>query len=351
MTIIGGLDIHRAQITFDYVDTETGELCMGQVRPATRESWRAWLEQRFGGRSDVKLAVEGCTGWRFVVEEMQRAGVEPHLAEPADTSSLRGPKQRAKTDKKDARLLRELLCQQRLPESWIAPPHVLEVRSLVRLYVSLMAEKRTWQMRIQAQLYHQGVPPVLDLLTIDGRAAMAAAELSQAGRQMVETALSMIDFLDQQIIPLRAQLQSLARRLPGAKALTAHYGIGALTSVVIWAELGDCSRFRHAKQVVRLAGLDVTVWSSDGKRSAGHLAKQGSPLLRWALFEAAKTWARPKAPEHQYYEDVRHRLGGKAPALSVARKLIKRCYHSLRELGAEAMAPAAEPEEPAKKVA
>ena len=95
MTIIGGLDIHRAQITFDYLDTQTGEVCTGQVRPATRQSFRFWLVQRFGARADVKLAVEGCTGWRFVVEEMQRAGIEPHLAEPADTSSLRGPKKRA----------------------------------------------------------------------------------------------------------------------------------------------------------------------------------------------------------------------------------------------------------------
>jgi len=341
MTIIGGLDIHRAQITFDYLDTETGEVCTGQIYPATRESWRAWLQQHFGARPDVKLAVEGCTGWRFVVEEMLRAGIEPHLAEPADTSSLRGPKRRAKTDKADARLLRELLCQQRLPESWIGPPHLLEVRSLGRLYVSLMAEKCAWQMRIHAQLFHQGVPPIAGLLTRDGRAAMAAAELSEAGRQMVSTAVSTIDFLDQQIIPLRAQLQSLARRLPGVRALTAHYGIGGLSGVIIWAELGDCSRFSHSDQVVRLAGLDVTVWSSDGKRSPGHLAKQGPPLLRWALFEAAKTWARKDAPENEYYEAARARLGGKRPALSVARKLVKRCYHSLRELGEEAMAPAA----------
>ena len=44
MTIIGGLDIHRAQMTFDYLDTESGEVCAGQVRPATRRSWRGWLE-------------------------------------------------------------------------------------------------------------------------------------------------------------------------------------------------------------------------------------------------------------------------------------------------------------------
>lgn len=87
----------RAQTTFDYLDTESGEVCTGQIRPATRDVLRAWLAERFGGRDDVALAVEGCTGWRFVVEEMVHAGVEAHLAEPADTATQRGRKKRAKT--------------------------------------------------------------------------------------------------------------------------------------------------------------------------------------------------------------------------------------------------------------
>jgi hypothetical protein len=60
----------------------------------------------------------------------------------------------------DARLLRELLAEGRLPESWIPPEHMLEIRTLGRLYCALMDERRAWQQRIHAQLYHQGVPPV-----------------------------------------------------------------------------------------------------------------------------------------------------------------------------------------------
>lgn len=340
MAIIGGLDVHRAQITFDYVDTETGEVSRGQVRPATRQAWREWLEARFQGRRDVKLAVEGCTGWRFMVEEMQRAGIEPHLAEPADTAAQRGRKKRAKTDRVDARLLRELLCQERLPESWIPPLHVLEVRVLARSYLALGAERRAWQQRIQAQLYHQGVAAIPSLLTREGRLALAKADLSVAGRQGVEIALALLDALAEQMQPLKAQLERLGRQLPGARALDTLYGIGPLTAVVIWAEIGDCRRFSRSDQVVRLAGLDVTVWSSDGKRSAGRLAKQGPPALRWALHEAAMTAARQSSPDHAYYESVHERLTGKRAALSVARKLARRCYHTLRELGEEAMAEA-----------
>jgi transposase len=337
MAIIGGFDVHRKQITFDYLDTATGEVTAGQIRPAARWALREWLT-RFRGRDDVAFAVEGCTGWRFVVEELLRAGVEPHLAEPADTATQRGRKKRAKTDRTDARLQRELLAGGRLPESWIPPAHVLEVRTLARLYVALMDERRSWQQRIHAQLFHQGVPAVPALLTVEGSAALARAELSPAGRQVVDTAMAAIEALTQQIVPLRSQLETIGRRQPGARALMAHYGIGALCAAIIWAELGDCQRFHSSEQAVRFTGLDVTVYSSDGKRTPGHLSREGPPVLRWALFEASKAGARRSSPDHSYYEAVRDRLGGKRPALSLARKLARRCFHTLRALGDAAWA-------------
>lgn len=104
MAIVGGFDLHREQITFDYLDTETGEVSGGQIRPATVEQVREWL-RRFEGR-DGAFAMEATTGWKFVPYELTRAGMRAHLAEPADTKALRGPKRRAKTDRADARLQR-----------------------------------------------------------------------------------------------------------------------------------------------------------------------------------------------------------------------------------------------------
>lgn len=242
MRIVGGFDVHRAQITFDYLDIKTGEVSAGQIRPATRSVLRGWLSERFSGRRGVAFAVEGCTGWRFVVEELERAGIEAHLAEPADTATQRGRKKRAKTDRADARLQRELLARGQLPESWIAPPFVLEVRARGRLYVALMDERRAWQQRIHAQLFHQGVPPVKGLLTGAGREALVRADLSPAGREMVDVALAAIDGLTALIEPVRGELVTFGRRYPACRALQAHYGIGALCSVIIWDELGDCRR-------------------------------------------------------------------------------------------------------------
>src|SRR6266702_3542551 len=270
MPIVGGLDIHRKQITFDYLDTETGEVKRGQVTPADRAHLRAWLA-RFAGRGDVAFALEGCTGWRYVAEELAAVGVAAHVAEPADTAALRGRKRHAKTDKTDSRHLRELLAEGRLPECWIPPSLILECRA--RLAV------------------------------------------------------------------LRHELLDAARHLTGAKVLAERlYGVGPATALAMTCWLGGAGRFSSSRKAVRFAGLDITVYSSDSKRSPGRLSRQGPAVLRWALFEAGKTHARTSAPDHGYYAAVKDRKDGKRAALSEARKIVRQACHILSELGDDALA-------------
>jgi transposase len=119
-----------------------------------------------------------------------------------------------------------------------------------------------------------------------------------------------------------------------------HYGSGALTAVTILAELGDARRFSSSRHAVRYAGLDITVYQSDQRRAPGHLSRQGPPALRWARYEAAQLARRPGSPDHAYYEHAAARLGGNRACLAVARKLLKRRYHTLRELEDQALQPA-----------
>jgi len=342
MSIVGAFDVHRRQLTFDYLDTVSGEVQRGRVVPADRDHLRQWLA-RFGGQDEVHFALEGCTGWRYVVEELAAAGIIPHLAEPADTAALRGRKRHAKTDKTDSRHIRSHLAAGDLPECWIPPAHVLEARATVRLYKDLLDERGGWHQRIAATLFHQGVPAGPSMCTAQGRAAVAGMDLpAVAGRQAVETGLRQIDRLTGELDPLHRQLDMISRRQPGCRTLrVTQYGVGPVTAVAIWAELGDARRFASSNDVICHTGLDITVYSSDGRRSAGHLSRQGPQLLRWALYESAKCAARPSAPDHRYYTAARDRRTAGLATLSVARKLARRCYHTLRELGEEALAPAA----------
>jgi transposase len=160
MSMVCGLDLHRQQITFDAMDMASGEVWRGRVWQPDRDRVRRWLRHDVARKANgqpVALAVEGCTGWRYVVEEITAAGFEAHVAEPADTQAARGRKRHAKTDRSDARLLRELLQGGDLPESWIPPSIVLEWRERVRLYKSLVDQRLVWTQRIHAELFQHGV--------------------------------------------------------------------------------------------------------------------------------------------------------------------------------------------------
>jgi transposase len=300
---------------------------------------REWLA-RFDDLDAAQFALEGTTGWRFVVEELERAGHRAHLADPAETAAKRGRKRRAKTDRADCDLLLRLLAAGELPESWIPPAQILELRTRVRLRKTLVDERTAWQQRLQAQLFHQGVQAGLRPRTRGGREALASVDLSPAGHELLALALRMIDRIDRELKPLDRALSLYARRQPGCRELIARlYGVGPVTATAIVAELGDARRFGCSDDAVRHCGLDVTVHQSDRKRAPGHLSHEGPELLRWALFEAAQQACRPASPDHEYYQQVARRIDHNRACLSVARKLCRRAYHTLRELGDEALAP------------
>ena len=337
MRIIGAFDVHRKQITFKWLDTETGEVHRGRIMPALRETVREFLGPFKG--LDAHFALEATTGWRFVAEELSRAELTAHLAELAETATLRGTKRRAKTDRRDCDHLVDLLLSGRLPESWLPPAHVLEIRTLVRLRKDLADERREWQQRLQAQLFHQGVQRI-PITTAKGWTQLAEADLSAAGRHVVTTGLEVIDHLDRQLAPLDAYLVRFSRLQPGCRALKQRlFGVGDLTAVFIWAELGNCVRFSSSDDAVRYSGLDITVYESADKRPPGHLSRQGPEALRWALYEVAQSAARSTSPDRTYYLEVKERLNHKRACLSVARKVCRRAHHILRSLGADAFAP------------
>ena len=219
MAIVMGLDQHRAQITAEWIDTDSGELGRGRFFARVARG-RAPVFQALRWAA-AEVALEATTGWRFVVEELRAIGAEVHLAEPAETAARRGNKKRAKTDRADARHLRELLMIGRLPESWIAPDHLLDLRARVRLRHTLVDQRGEWQQRIQAVLFHHGFPQRHGLLIGENRAWLQGLSLPASAREQIAIALEMIDALDAQSAPITRSLRLYARRQPGCRALLA----------------------------------------------------------------------------------------------------------------------------------
>ena len=339
MGIIGGLDVHRAQITFDYIDTATGQVRRGRIRPALREDVRAWLE-RFGGQDDVAFALEGTTGWLYVVEELQRAGIRAHLAEPADTSALRGPKRRAKTDGADAKLMRELLQAGRLPESWVPPPHVEQIRTLVRL--RQVAPRRAHRV-VPAPAGQAGAPrsPQPRCPVFGGPAGMARPSRCPVRLSPGDLGGPVLDRPDQRGDgPDRRPAQ--ADRPPpaggqGPRAPDLRGGVAHRRGHLDGARGRRAVRHLPQGRAPHRPGHHRALLRRQAR--PGHLSRQGPEVLRWALFEAALSASREGSPDHAYCQDVKARQDAHRAFLSQARRIARKAYHVLLEMGEQALAP------------
>jgi len=264
MTIVNaGFDIHRAQITFDALDVATGEVLRGRI-DSTPEAVIEWVG-RFP-EQEIHVALEACTGWHFVVRALESAGAVPHLAEVAETSTLRRRKRRAKTGRADARWLRELLTEGRLPEAWIPPDHICELRARTRIRKTLVDEATSWRQRIQATLFHLGQPS-LPTDVADARPGSGLKPRAQPGRPRADRGCPGDDRgargPDR---PDRARAEALrlrSGRLPGAHLAPLRDRRAD--------RAGDRRRARQRhpalRQAVRLAGLDVGVHRSDRTRA------------------------------------------------------------------------------------
>ena len=185
MPIVGGLDIHRKQLTFDYLDTVTGEVAARPTAPADREHLRAWLA-RFAGRGDVAFAVEGCTGWRMSPRSWPRPGSPPIWASLLDTAAALRP-QAARQDRQN-RLPAPQDAAGRGPAAGVLDP-AAQTRSTGRCWrptTICAASTPPGVQRIHAVFFHQGAPALGEgaLRTEQSLAALraaAAAHLSPGG--------------------------------------------------------------------------------------------------------------------------------------------------------------------------
>ena len=281
MSMVCGLDLHRQQITFDVLDTVSGEVWRGRVWQPDRVRFRHWLRNDVarrpraaggdggGGLHWLAVCGRGDHGGR-VRGPCGRAGRHPGGAGPQaprqDRSYRRpvvaGPAQRGE-----------------LPESWIPPE---------TCWSGGNESGCTSRWSINGGCGSSASTPSCSNTASPSPRARSArrrlehgcpattCSLTPAARQRIAVGYAMIDATDPVAAPLKKQLERFGRRQPACRALVdAHYGIGALTAVAVWAELGDCRRFSRSMQVVRHTGLDVTVDSSDRHRAGGYLSRQG----------------------------------------------------------------------------
>jgi transposase len=286
------------------------------------------------------VAFEAAYGWGWLVELLEELELEPHLVHPSRCKAIASA--RLKNDKVDARTLAQLLRADLLPEAWIAPPEIRDLRALLRHRASLVRLATGLKNRVHAVLADRGITPPSSLWATPGRAWLAALELPPTPRAIIEDCCGVLDALARPIARLEGEIAALAKPDPRVQALMALPGVGKLTAMTLLAEIGDIGRFPTARKLCAWAGLTPQVRNSDRKVRHGHITKQGSPWVRWILQEAAQTAKRSPLFADTYGQLARRR-GRNIATVAIARRLLARSFHILTQLEA---APAPEKARP-----
>jgi transposase len=303
-----GIDLHRRRSVI-VRQTEAGEH-LATVRIANDPVELAAEIGKAGPRPEVVL--EATYGWYWAADVLADAGVSVHLAHPLGIKGF--AHRRVKNDVRDATDLADLLRLGRLPQAWIAPPAVRELRELVRHRAK------------------QGVHiAVSDVFGVRGRRELEAAPLDAPYRARTDSLCRLIDAYGWEI-DLMAKLitQRLAHH-PGYQVIQQIPGVGPILAAVFVAEIGDVHRFAGPRQLCSWAGLTPWHRESDTTIRRGPITKQGSTLLRWAAVEAAQKIPTDGGWLTATRAAITLRRGRNTATVAVARKLLTLVYYGLRD--------------------
>jgi transposase len=325
MSVYVGIDVHRKRSQVAVID-QGGEVLANRNVP---NGVQPILKVIGGLPPGTPAAFEACYGTSWLVELLEDYGFAPHLVHPSRCKAIASA--RLKNDKVDAAILAQLLRADLLPEAWIAPPAIKQLRALLRHRVALVRLRTRLRNRIHAIVADYGQDrPDGGYWTGPGRAWLASLNLPAVSRELVEDDLGLIDALQGRLDRLDWEIRQRARSDPRVKVLTQLPGVGPFTALVILAEVGDVSRFASARRLASWAGLTPTVRGSDRVAHYGHISKEGSVWLRWVLCEAAQTAKR--SPQFTAtFQRIAKRRGKKIATTAIARKLLTRAWHLLTE--------------------
>jgi transposase len=323
-----GMDLHRrrsvlVRMTMDGRKLET-------VRIANSPAALRAVLARAG--KHPRVVVEATYGWYWAVDVLEAAGAEVHLAHPLGVKAF--SYRRVKDDERDCADLADLLRLGRLPEAWIAPEPVRALREIVRFRHKLVGQRTSCKDQVHAVLAKSGVPVTRsDIFGSGGGIWLDGLPLPQPYAGKVASLRALIGVLGGEIGRLEEQAAGMLAGDKGYAAVRELPGIGPVLGAVICAEIGDVTRFRQPGQLCSWAGLTPRHYQSDVKVIRGHVSKQGSRMLRWALCEAIQhqpAGARPR----QAKEAIIARRGPQARNIAktaAARVLLTQVFYALRD--------------------
>lgn len=326
-----GIDLHKDTLTACVYCACCGEHSFRKIACKCR---RQIVEYFAGLPRPHTVAIETVGFYRWLWETLEPIVERLVLADATQARALAG--RRLKTDREDAFNIAELLAAGRLPTSYAPPAEVQLLRDLTRHRHGFSRQHARVLCRVKS-IMNANNRPGPERLQSDGLIRYVKAQGSKLPERHVAMLWNCVDQLaltERQIAQAEREIAEVVLRDTFRDVydiLVSFPGVAMVTAATVIAEVGDFHRFTDRKSIGRFAGLNPKVFASGGKQRIGHIAKTGSPQLRWILQQAAWTAIRTDADVKRIYLRIAKRSGRKAAAVAIARKLLTWMWAAARK--------------------
>jgi len=321
-----GIDLHASNVYLVILDPK-GNRIYSRRHPNKLDVILKTLREH----PDLKhIAVESTYNLYWLVDGLQEAGYEVHLANPAAMKDCAAPKFTG--DKHDAQRLAYLLQRGDLPEGYIYPKEIRAVRDVLRRRLMLVRQRTQIILSLQA-LYARTTGK-----TVSGKKVKTWTHQdierfvhSDADRFSAVELLDSLMALEKRVKRMDEYVRKFAKLAPGYETLLKMPGVGLALSMTILLETGPIERFDNAGQYASYCRTVPSRKKSNGKEKGQNNRKNGNKYLSWAWVEAAQ-FAQQHHPKIQRWFQKKMRRTCRNIALkSLASKLSKASYHMRRD--------------------
>jgi transposase len=322
-----GIDLHRRRSVIVRMN-DAGEV-LNVSRIDNDPVAMAMALAEAGPDPEVALA---CYGWYWAADLLQAEGARVHLVHPL---GLHWDTRRVKNDVKDATELANRLRRNDIPEAWIAPLQVRELRELVRYRAKLVALRTSAKAQVHAVMAKLGIlPPRTEMFGPGGQRLLDAMDSPGPYGLRVESLQDLLEIFEREIAMVEREIARWLKDDPGYHAIQALCGVGPITAAILVAEIGDVHRFASARHLCSWAGLTPSLRESDTSTQRRRITKQGSTIVRWAVLESVARY-HGGAPIEPTFRRIAERRGGrtgvKIAKVAAARKLLSLVFYGLRD--------------------
>jgi transposase len=320
-----GCDFHSRFQQIAILDPTTGEIIERRLEHESGEAKTFYATLP----SPARVGMEATCNAPWFEKVLQEHHHELWIGDAAEIRAAMVRKQ--KTDSRDALHILDLLLTNRFPRIWVPSPAERDLRQMLRHRHKLLRFRTSVKNQLHALAMGQGLCRRKKLWAKVGRKELEGLVLDPWASLRREALLQLLDPLDPWIDKLDEAVIQAAESRPCAVILMQQAGVGPVTALAFVLTIGPVSRFANSKKVVSYLGLNPSEESSGGRQRLGAISKQGNPMMRYLLVEAAQTASRLDPELRRDYQRLKFRRGSAVAKVAIARKLAVRLYWKLRE--------------------